>query len=288
MLAFLWLRVVAAVGFIRINRIIQLQIRERELLPNGRLNLDAENASWQTSKEFSLDNGEEGVDFHTVSWFNRSIDLDTLADGGRVVTGVRLRVINSHLRLEIQVTHFNYQTGRLDIERSEWLSNNSTSRKPLDLHYPDRSTRSKEKSMPIRGNNYYVNFQATDILKDAAQSIVPFIDGTAVESQTPLAGVGLYYKTQHGYGGFIAPKLIAFDASLHMKPINNFWTCLRKINVTFGCCFFLQNSSIFFRLALIRVTIAFLFELPRLSPRTVLNMSARFEPCAVTTWVVFL
>lgn len=51
---------------------------------------------------------------------------------------------------------------------------------------------------------------------------VPFIDATPVESLTPLAGVGLYLKTQLGYGGFIAPKLIVFDSSLYMTSINNY------------------------------------------------------------------
>lgn len=51
---------------------------------------------------------------------------------------------------------------------------------------------------------------------------VPFLDTTAVESLTPLSGVGLYLKAQYGYGGFIAPKLIVFDSSLSMLPINNF------------------------------------------------------------------
>lgn len=197
-------------------------------MPNGRLRVDATSSTntWRTSKVFSIDDYdvEEGVDFHTISWLNRSIDLDTVMDADRVVTGVRFRVVNSHLRLEVRVTNFNYQTGKLiDIQRSEWTYNNSTITKmPLEVQYPDRSTRSTQKSIPIRGKNHYINFQPTDIRKDAAQSTIPFIDPTPVVSDTPLGGVGIYFKTQYGYGGFIAPKLIAFDASLHMTPINNF------------------------------------------------------------------
>lgn len=200
-------------------------------MPNGRLHqIDVTNSAntqtWRTSKPFSIDDYdvEEGVDFHTISWFNRSIDLDTVVDAARVVTGVRFRIVNSHLRLEVRVTNFNYQTGKLiDIQHSEWIYNkNTTGKKILELQYPDRSTQSKQKSIPIRGTNHYINFQPTDI-KDAAQSTVPFIDATPVESQTtPLAGVGLYYKTQFGFGGFIAPKLIVFDAALDMTPINNY------------------------------------------------------------------
>lgn len=222
-------RVISGVSLTKVNRIIHLNISERELLPNGRLRMDARNFVdiWRTSKVFSIDDYdvEEGVDFHKISWLNRSIDLDTVIDADRVVTGVRFRVVNSHLRLEVRVTNFNYQTGKLiDIQHSEWIYNNSTAttKIQLEMQYPDRSTRSTQKSIPIRGKNHYINFQPTDTYKDAAQSIVPFIDRTSIVSDTPLAGIGLYYKTQYGYGGFIAPKLIAFDASLHMTPINNF------------------------------------------------------------------
>ncbi|XP_055324718.1 uncharacterized protein LOC129579094 [Sitodiplosis mosellana] len=223
-------KVISGVGFTKVNRIIQLKISERELLPNGTFSqIDVTNMAdqsfWRTSKEFSIDDYdvEEGVDYHTLSWFNRSIDLDTVIDDARVVTGVRFRVVNSHIRLEVRVTNFNYQTGKLiDIQRSEWLYNkNSTEKKLLELQYPDRSTRSKQKSIPIHGKNHYINFQSTD-MNDASQSTVPFLDSHLVESQKPLAGVGLYYKTQFGYGGFIAAKLIVFDASLDITPINNF------------------------------------------------------------------
>ncbi|XP_031620537.1 uncharacterized protein LOC116339056 [Contarinia nasturtii] len=200
---------------------------ESELMPNGTIEAThLNNSSWHTSNTFSIDDDdvEEGVDFYQMSWFNRSIDLDTVFDADRVVTGVRFRVFNSHLRLEVRVTKFNYQTGKLiDIEHSEWISNNATETKKLiEPKHPDRSTRSKEKSIPIQGKNYYVNFQPTDIHKDVAQSTVPFIDTTPIVSRKPLAGLGLYLKTQNGYGGFIGAKLIVFDASLDMLPINNF------------------------------------------------------------------
>lgn len=217
---------ISGVAFTKVNRIIQLKILEKELLPNGTIATTNSENSWRTSNTFSIDDYdvEEGVDFHKISWYNRSIDLDAVFDADRVVTGVRFRVFNSHLRLEVRVTKFNYQTGKLiDIHHSEWISNNTTETKKLiESKYPDRSTRSNEKSIPIRAKNYYVNFQPTDIRKDLAQSTVPFIDATPIVSQKPLAGLGLYVKTQNGYGGFIGANLIVFDASLDITPINNF------------------------------------------------------------------
>lgn len=224
---------ISGVALTKLNRIIHLRITERELLPNGHLNqADANNGAnnWRTSKPFSIDDSDvvEGVDVHTISWYNRSIDLDTIVDSDRIVTGVRFRVVNSHLRLEVRVTNFNYQMGKLiDIQHSQWIYNNSTAtettaKKLVEPESADRSTRSKQKSIPIHTTNHYINFQPSDVLKDAAQSTIPFIDATPVESTTPLAGVGLYWKTRYGYGGFIGVNLIVFDASIQMKPINNF------------------------------------------------------------------
>lgn len=187
-------------------------------------------SNWRTAKQFSIDDYgiEEGIDYHTLSWFNRSIDLDTVIDSERVVTGVRFRVIDSHLRLEVRVTNFDFESGKLvDIPYSAWIYNNATRKIQLELQNPDRPTRTRFKSIPVRGKNHYVNFQPSSIEKDAAQSTVPFIDKTGVEAMTPLAGVGIYLKTykhnnKYGYGGFIAPRLVVFDSALYMQTINNF------------------------------------------------------------------
>lgn len=111
--------------------------------------------------------------------------------------------------------NFNYQTSKLiDIQRSDWISNDSVSQKKiLELQYPDRSTLSKEKSIPIRGKNHYINFQPTDITQrrncPEHSAIQRF--ATPIVSQTPLSRMTLYLKTPHGYGGFFfASKLILF------------------------------------------------------------------------------
>lgn len=92
-------------------------------------------------------------------------------DADRVVTGVRFRVVNAHLRLEVRVTNFDYKTGKLnDVQHSEWISNGSRHKTPVELRYPDRPTRTPQKSLPVRGHNLSIQFQPTDMLKDAAQS----------------------------------------------------------------------------------------------------------------------
>lgn len=55
--------------------------------------------------------------------------------------------------------------------------------------------------------------------KDAAQSTVPFIDTQEVTSNppVPLSGVGIYHKGRQGYGGFLAPKIMTYDFTPHVR-----------------------------------------------------------------------
>lgn len=212
----------------KINRIIQFKVIERELLANGQVSIadSPGNASieWKMAEPFNVDSPDavEGVDFHQLSWKKRSIDMDTLIDLERVVTGLRFRVVDSHIRLEMRVTDFDYQTGQLkDLRHSKWIGNSFRPKRQLVPFRPDLPTKTKVKSMPFLGENVFVNFQPSDIEKDAAQSTIPFIDATPLQAMTPLAGVGLHYKTSIGSGGFIAPKLIVFDSGLYITPINN-------------------------------------------------------------------
>lgn len=221
-------RIVTGVAITKINRIIQFKILERVLLPNGQVAI--ENSpypaprEWKTATLFNISDPDvvEGVDYHQLTWKKRSVDLDTLKDMERVVTGVRFRVVDSHIRLEVRVTDFDYQTGHLkDLRHSKWIGNNFRPKRQLVPVRPDLPTKTKVKAMPYLGDNVFVNFQPSDVEKDAAQSTIPFIDATPLEAMTPLAGVGLHYKTSIGSGGFIAPKLIVFDSGLYITPINN-------------------------------------------------------------------
>lgn len=221
-------RIITGVAITKINRIIQFKIIERQLLANGQVAVPESPGivynEWKTATPFHINGAdvEEGVDYHQLTWKKRSVDLDTLIDLERVVTGIRFRVVDTHIRIEIRVTDFDYQTGQLkDLRHSKWIGNDSRPKRQLVPVRPDLPTKTTQKSMPFLGDNVYVNFQPSDMEKDAAQSTIPFIDTTPLEAKTPLAGIGLQYKTALGSGGFIAPKLIVFDSGLYITPINN-------------------------------------------------------------------
>lgn len=103
--------------------------------------------------------------------------------------------------------------GRLKgLEKSVWLSSDVKQRKELLLNESDIPIRAQQPLEPNWTPNQFIKFGPTDRTKDAAQLTVPYLDGTFVEGNpTLLTGVGLYYKGQPHFGGFIAPYLITFD-----------------------------------------------------------------------------
>lgn len=66
--------------------------------------------------------------------------------------------------------------------------------------------------MSESGTNF-IKFQLTDFKKDAAQTVVPYIDVQTVSTNpaTPLQGIGIYYKGTKGFGGFVGLKLLTAD-----------------------------------------------------------------------------
>lgn len=113
--------------------------------------------------------------------------------------------------------------GKLEkLDESIWISSatDANDKTKLEVNHPDVPIKQPNPSEPDWRSNLYMNFGPTDREKDAAQLTVPFLDGSLVEGkQAPLAGIGLFYKGQPGYGGFIAPSLLVFDFTPLLKPL---------------------------------------------------------------------
>lgn len=164
-----------------------------------------------------------GIDYHTLSWQNRSINLDTVeVPDGKVVTGVRFRVVDDALTIQVRATEFDFTTGLLqNLENSFWYASNAKNRVELVLERPDIPTKADIKSIPDIRNNQFIRFQPTDMEKDIAQTTVPYIDAQLVQpgpNLVPLSGIGLYYKGFPGNGGFIAPKVLTYNYGPHIVP----------------------------------------------------------------------
>lgn len=196
-------------------------------MPRGMINETSLN--WKPISDYKLlDRGiRNGQDYHTLSWDKRAIDLDDLiAPASHVVTGVRFRVIGTHLNFEIRVTELDFATGKLiDPETTSiWMSNDNTDssadrRTPVKLNTPDVPILSPSKSVQDSKTNQYVEFTHSDIGRDVGQTTVPYLDAQDVISIPPVAlsGAGIYHKGQPLYGGFVGIKLFTYDFGPHIQ-----------------------------------------------------------------------
>lgn len=123
-------RVVTGLRFVKLNRIFHLQIQEGELLPRGAINQST--LEWKPVDTYNIFDRDvkKGVDYHTLSYESRTIDLDDVNtdDNSFVITGVRFRVVGTHLNLEAYYSEFDFKTGQLvQVEgNSYWKSNDNT------------------------------------------------------------------------------------------------------------------------------------------------------------------
>ncbi|XP_011496806.1 PREDICTED: uncharacterized protein LOC105361355 isoform X2 [Ceratosolen solmsi marchali] len=228
-------KVVTGMKLIKRNQIIHIQIQQGKLLPYGGIN--SSTIEWKEADNYSItdQNIKEHVDYHTIMWEKRAIDLDDLdAPEGHLLTGLKFRIIGAHLNLEIRTTPFNFTSGKLIPEKSLWDSHDNTEasemyglngeihqvkkRIELQLNKPDIPTRSLAQSVIDSQTNQFLLFQPTDLEKDAAQNTVPFIDIQPVipNPPMPLSGAGIFHKGREGYGGFLALKAITYNFEPHM------------------------------------------------------------------------
>lgn len=207
------------------NQVIQFAVMERQLLPE--LEVDAVRygpKAWKISNFDYLNAAEshESVDYHTLTWDNRSINLDTLTlPTNQLLTGVRFILNKGRLALQIRGTDVDYDTGKLiNLEKSVWINNGDEERTKITIEGGDVPSRSPNLATPIDSIGKYVEFQPSNIDKDIGQVTVPYIESILLEASDPrpLSGVGFYYKHDPEYSGFIAVKLIAFDLQPTVQP----------------------------------------------------------------------
>ncbi|KAI4500300.1 hypothetical protein M0802_004717 [Mischocyttarus mexicanus] len=214
-------KVITGIKLTKFNKIIHIQIQEGELLPQGGIN--STTVAWKPVDNYTVydDNVNNGIDYHTIVWEKRAIDLDDLkSPKDHLLTGIKLRMIGTRLNLEIMVTPFNFTTGKLiqPSAKSYWISNDNTDRKELKLQKPDIPIRMELQHMSDTGVNQYLNFGPSDREKDAAQSTIPFLDIQPVEPKPPipLAGAGIFHKGRSGSGGFLTLKLLTYNFAPHL------------------------------------------------------------------------
>lgn len=223
-------RIITGIGLFKRNGTFSWSITQSTLRSNGRVDqlpknitrsysADAAASTDEVYQDFNRTDDGINVDYHKLSWQNRSINLATVSvPKGSVITGIRFTVLKEHLNFEIRATRFDFNRGIL-YGRSEWISNKNEKRTVLLIDRPEPSHPLQinaelcKRSIPDFTPNKFVKFRPSDPDKDVGQTTIPFIDTQMVRPRemTLLSGISLYYKGRPGYGGFIAPKLIVFD-----------------------------------------------------------------------------
>lgn len=208
-----------------------MQIREEVLKPRAHLEREDTESTltelWKGSKhQFSQDERRsvDGVDYFTLTYENRSINLDdVMVPAGKVVTGVRFSNRNAHVLLEVRATDFDYTTGFLtNLENSVWVSNENGGKHEIKI---------KKRSAPYEKCNIeklyipqslqvdsYIRFGPTDFKSDLGQTTIPQIDtdGVYSDDSVALSGIGLSYENDKEWstGGAIVPKIIIYKLSI--------------------------------------------------------------------------
>ncbi|CAG0882692.1 unnamed protein product, partial [Cyprideis torosa] len=193
--------IITGIRLEKVDRVFHIRIQEGKILRGGEV--DRETVRWTEVQGFKLSEAKEDQDYSVLSFEKRAMDLDDLiAPRGYVVTGVKFRELGMHLGISIKVAPADFSTGALREDMAYWFDNGNTDameqnpRERMTLEEPDVPTKSVLKSRIDSAPDTFIEFQPSSMLKDVAQTTVPFLDAQAVspKGMTWLRGIGLYHK----------------------------------------------------------------------------------------------
>ncbi|XP_057327673.1 uncharacterized protein LOC130669028 [Microplitis mediator] len=226
-------RVITGIRLVTKLSITYFEIQEGVLV-NG--TVDNNTINWNDEVTKRLDDYEKhnrlpsytNGDLIRLTYDLRSLDLDDIVlPAGVVAVGVQFRVVKDHLTFRVAgIRIFNELGQPVNSSKVEWFNHTNPNKKELLINDLDIPTFGKKANVELSkpGENY-IKFQMTSWTLDAGQTLYPFIDLQEVTTYppAPIGGVGLFYKGQPGFGGFIAPKLISTDHTIFMSEeyLNN-------------------------------------------------------------------
>ncbi|XP_057324002.1 uncharacterized protein LOC130666765 [Microplitis mediator] len=213
-------RVVTGIRFIVKNNIVMIQIREGKIV-NGII--DPKTVKWID------DDGQHpeiGPDTVKLNYNIRAFELDDIElPDGHLVTGVKFSVRNkTRISLAIRGSamyddkkktfpsihdQWYYPTPDPDIDRYN-----------IDIEYfknpADSSDKNQELSTP--GLHYVDLSTSVYSSKDENVAIIPFIDSRELITNPPIAlgGLGIFFNSKPGYGGFITFKYITAKYNIRL------------------------------------------------------------------------
>lgn len=94
--------------------------------------IDENSMAWKPVYDFSIHDKDVsyGVDYHIIEWNKRTVHLDDLEfTGDNILTGLRFQLVDDALQLEIQVTPFEFNSGKLHVSQSIWITNENQNKR---------------------------------------------------------------------------------------------------------------------------------------------------------------
>ncbi|XP_015112371.1 uncharacterized protein LOC107038021 [Diachasma alloeum] len=233
--------VVTGVRVVQKEKMILIQVREGKLQPQGTILKGSDR--WVPLPEFQyaqlgsaggyyLMRGAkkalqvQGRDFEFFKGDKKTVNLDDVSGPpGHVVIGVRFQQAkdakitkDNPIRLEVLAVPFDFEEGKVTPSRwkpAKWIGvEDNKKRTQVKFNEPDVPTKHGQ-NLPTLAPNLYVNFQASDLKKDAGQSTIPFWDIQDVITipSFALQGVGIFHKGHRDglYGGYLALRLLSLE-----------------------------------------------------------------------------
>ncbi|XP_044020457.1 uncharacterized protein LOC122860624 [Aphidius gifuensis] len=233
--AFSLLWVVTGARLVAKDRMIHIQLREGKLLPYGEIDKNTERwvplptfkyekkfpnkAIHEDGKEYALN---EYVHFISIqALYSKVLCLQKLTlDGQYLLIGVRFKYDHSnHLRLETKYIGFNHENGNINTD-TEFQEQSCKQLPELILNNPDDPLKFNTHPHDSK-ENQFITIRASDLIKDASQTTIPFFDllEVAPEISVPISGIELFHKGQLDgtSGGYISLKIYSLNLTTYMN-----------------------------------------------------------------------
>ncbi|XP_014295980.1 uncharacterized protein LOC103580763 [Microplitis demolitor] len=230
-------RVVTGIRFIVKNNIVTIRIREGKLV-NGII--DPQTLRWID------DDGQRprmGSDTVKLGYDIRAFELDDIElPDEHLVTGVKF-ILTNEKRISLAVrgsAMYNDRKRTFSSIHDQWYYSKPNPYKPrtnIDIQYSKNSADLEEHNLQLStpGLNYVDFSTSVYSLNSENVAIIPFIDSRELVTNPPIAlgGLGIFYKSRPGYGGFIAFKFITAKYNIHLdsnfaQAMNNTFSDLQK------------------------------------------------------------
>ncbi|XP_044020422.1 uncharacterized protein LOC122860597 [Aphidius gifuensis] len=239
--AFSLLWVATGARLVAKDRMIHIQLREGKLLPYGEIDKKTERwiplptfEYYENFPNVAIDsNGKrhslsENIDFVSIHHlYARTICLQKLTlDEEHLLTAVRFNYeylgkgLERRFKLEVKYVGFNYQHGNITSTRK--YKKQSCKKLPeLILNNPDDPLKFNTHPHDSK-ENQLIKIRASDLIKDASQTTIPFFDllEIAPETSLPITGIELFHKGQIDgtSGGYISLKIYPINLTMYMNP----------------------------------------------------------------------